>query len=143
MDHVCLCVTDVPESIRWYRRVLGLRLEHTSEPHFWPADPASPAFLCGGGAGDPVKVALLPLADPSKRIRDHHGAHMAFGVSKDEWERARDELPALLREALPESGGGGAVGSTAVEEADYGLQWSLFFSDPDNNILEVTTWEVD
>ena len=77
--------------------MLGLRLEHTSEPHFWPADPASPAFLCGGGAGDPVKVALLPLADPSKRIRDHHGAHMAFGVSKDEWERARDELPALLR----------------------------------------------
>jgi hypothetical protein len=32
--------------------------------------------------------------------------------------------------------------SLAVEEADYGLQRSLFFSDPDNNILELTTWDV-
>jgi hypothetical protein len=32
---------------------------------------------------------------------------------------------------------------TEVEEQDYGLQWSLFFSDPDNNILEVTTWDVE
>ena len=27
-----------------------------------------------------------------------------------------------------------------VEEQDYDLQLSLFFSDPDSNILEITTW---
>ena len=27
-----------------------------------------------------------------------------------------------------------------VDEQDYGLQLSLFFADPDNNMLEITAW---
>ena len=65
---------------------------------------------------------------------------MAFGVSRAEWERARAELPTLLKEAQDVASG---TGSTEVEEADYGIQWSLFFPDPDNNILEITTWDVE
>ena len=127
-------------SVLWYNKVLGLCLKHEAEPNFWPTNPSSPAFLVGGGANNAVKVALLPLADPNARIRDHRGAHMAFGVSRAEWERARAELPTLLKEAQDVAGG---TGSTEVEEADYGIQWSLFFPDPDNNILEITTWDID
>ena len=60
---------------------------------------------------------------------------MAFGLGNAEWEQARANLPELLRahQAHPRQ-------SVAVEEANYGLQLSLFFDDPDRNVLELTTW---
>ena len=66
------------------------------------------------------------------------GAHTAFGLDRNEYERARMHLPRILgfNRAHPDQ-------NVAVEEADYGIQWSMFFSDPDNNTLELTTWEVE
>ena len=33
-----------------------------------------------------------------------------------------------------------AASSTELELHDYELQLSMFFADPDNNIVEITTW---
>ena len=127
LDHVCVCVTDVDRSIAWYRGVLGLEHVFADEPSFG----RDPAFLRSGAAA----VALLPLGAKQRPVRDHLGAHFALGVDLAEWHRFRAALPALLSEHRA-----GAAHSTAVDAQDYGLQLSLFFSDPDANIVEVTTW---
>ena len=58
-------------------------------------------------------------------------------LTRAEFARARAELPALLAAERVS-----ASQSIEVEEADYGLQHCLFFSDPSHNILELTTWDV-
>jgi catechol 2,3-dioxygenase-like lactoylglutathione lyase family enzyme len=131
VDHVCLCATDIRRSIGWYRSVLGFELQHADQPNFWPTCPESPAFLRSGSA----QLALLPLPRAVAPVADHNGAHVAFGLGRAAWKDARGTLPGLLRQHRTHAGH-----SVAVEEADYGLQLSLFFDDPDRNVLELTTW---
>ncbi len=134
LDHVCVCVENIECAIQWYHAVLGLELRHTNEPCFYPTDPTSPAFLSSGGG---AAVALLPLAPEITATRNHHGAHFALTLTRAEFGRARADLPALLAaHRVTESQ------STEIEEADYGLQHCLFFSDPSHNIIELTTWDV-
>ena len=120
LDHVCVAVRDMDESLEWYERVLDFEHKYKNAESFGK----EPAFLQNGDA----KIALLPLTSSQIPIRNHNGAHFAFNVNREEFDRMRVELPKRLGE------------SQEVEEQDYGLQLSLFFSDPDNNILEITTW---
>lgn len=131
VDHVCLCVTDVERSIKWYHGILGVSLKYANEPNFYPKDVESPAFL----QKNDVRIALLPLSNPQHVIRDHRGAHVAFRVSGSEFKNTRKSLPVLLQNHRVHN-----KQNVEVEEYDYGIQKSLFFSDPDNNILEITTW---
>jgi catechol 2,3-dioxygenase-like lactoylglutathione lyase family enzyme len=88
--------------------------------------------------GEPICLALLPLpkAQWHSRVKNHNGAHVAFRVSRDEFERSRAELPmTLARHRLAHD-----THDTSMQVFDYGRQLSLFFSDPDNNVLELTTW---
>ena len=144
LDHVCVCVSDVEKSILWYSKVLGLRHSYKSEPHFFPSDASSPAFLsfpatssastastsCNNPTGG---VALLPLSHSSKPIQDHLGAHFAVRVDEAEFRRARNCLKDVLREV-------DATQEASVEYQDYGIQKSLFFRDPDKNIVEIACW---
>ena len=138
LDHVCVCVTDIEASIGWYRGVLGLNLRHGDEPHFYPNCASAPAFLTpdddddesGGG------VALLQLDDPTRRISDHRGAHFALRVDQAEFLRAaQGSLKSMLEEHRVHS-----QQSIGIEQFDYGIQRSLFFSDPDGNIVELASW---
>lgn len=108
-----------------------MQSRHEDQPHFYPTDPGSPAFLQRGEA----RVAIFELDSGQTPIGDHNGAHLAFNVSKSEFERARSDLPRLLEahRAHPEH-------TTALEFEDYGLQHSLFFWDPDDNMLELAMW---
>jgi catechol 2,3-dioxygenase-like lactoylglutathione lyase family enzyme len=128
IDHICVCVSDVDASIRWYERVLGLKHEYKDHPSFG----TDPAFMQAGSA----RIALLPLADGQVPISNHNGAHFAFNVDEEEWLQIREKLPTLLLEHRVSS-----AHNVVVDEEDYGLQLSLFFEDPDKNILEVTTWK--
>lgn len=127
LDHVCVVVSDVEKSIEWYGKVLGFTHRFEKEACFGK----DPAFLQNGTA----KIALLPLERGRSPIRDHRGAHAAFGVNREEFDTMRKELPDILRKhaITPDQ-------SVDIDEQDYDLQLSLFFSDPDRNILEITTW---
>lgn len=127
LDHVCVAVSDVRKSIEWYENVLGFTHRFREERAFG----MDPAFLTNGQA----KIALLPLRPGQSPIQDHRGAHVAFGVNREEFDHIRQKLPQRLREHAVSRDQ-----SVHVEEQDYELQLSLFFSDPDRNILEITTW---
>lgn len=131
MDHICLCVSDIEKSIIWYHNILGVTHKYNDTPNFYPYDLDSPAFL----QKNDVKIALLPLHKNQSPIKDHKGAHIAFNTNKIEFSKAKEKLPGLLIQFQVH-----ADQSIEVEECDYGIQKSLFFADPDNNILEVTTW---
>ena len=134
LDHVCVCVEDIEASIRWYGAVLGLEIQHADAACFFPTDRTAPAFLSSRTG---AAVALLPLSPVTAAIRNHRGAHFALALHRVEFARARADLPALLAaHRVTDSQ------SIEIEEADYGLQHCLFFSDPSHNIIELTTWEV-
>ena len=134
VDHVCLAVADIDASIGFYQDVLGLEHRYADEETFGK----DPAFL--QYPDHDTCVALIPLANPLARRR-HHGAHCAFSVSRDSFEWYRERLPGLVRAAKEVHGGSRDVLPTrVVDEQDYALQLSLFFSDLDNNMLEITTW---
>ena len=118
LDHVCVAVKDVDVSLDWYERVLDFKHKYADESSFGK----NPAFLQNGNA----KIALIPLARSQTPVKNHNGAHFAFNVDREEFDRMRVELPKRL--------------GCRVEEQDYDLQLSIFFSDPDSNILEITTW---
>mmetsp|Transcript_6216 Transcript_6216/g.9801 ORF Transcript_6216/g.9801 Transcript_6216/m.9801 type:complete len:151 (+) Transcript_6216:307-759(+) len=120
LDHVCLVSKDVERSVKWYQRVLGMSLRFNDEDHFWPRCKESPAFMERGGA----KVALLPV---QQGYRERLGDHFALTVSREEFKRAQRDLGKL-------------IGTEDIEQADYGRQLSLFFKDPDGNVVELTTW---
>ena len=95
-----------------------------------------PAFM---RVGEDVNIALLPLEKGAKPIKNHNGAHFAMTISKiDDFNC----LKASLRKLLKEFNVNNDVDHSHndVDFKDYGRQLSLFFSDPDNNILEFTHW---
>ncbi|EQC30995.1 hypothetical protein SDRG_11183 [Saprolegnia diclina VS20] len=125
LDHVCIVCKDVTKSIAFYERVLGAVHLYKDDPNFGQ----DPAFLRIGAA----QVALLPLAVGQAQIRDHNGAHFAM-TCKDAVDFAT--IKASLSSDLA------AHGTNAeVQYEDYGRQLSLFFSDLDDNILEITHWK--
>jgi catechol 2,3-dioxygenase-like lactoylglutathione lyase family enzyme/cytidylate kinase len=139
LDHVCVVVSDVERSIQWYENVLGLVKMHTSEEHFYPTEPSAPAFLSvpPSAAYPHGGVALLPLPKNSSMVQDHKGAHFALRVNEDSFVEAY--LGGLLRERLKMHQVHPGQ-PTDVEFCDYGVQQSLFFHDPDDNIVELALW---
>ncbi|OQR87682.1 hypothetical protein ACHHYP_08194 [Achlya hypogyna] len=125
LDHVCLVVKDVPKSIKFYEHVLGATHLYKDDPNFGE----DPAFLKVGSA----QIALLPLAATHKPIEDHNGAHFALSCSSTtDFERIKASLGGDLKE----------IGANdEVDFQDYGRQLSLFFSDLDGNIVEITHWK--
>ena len=106
-------------------------MQHLHADH--PSFGKDPAFM-RTASGD-VSVALLPLATNVQPIRDHRGAHFALTVAPDDFDAVAAELPERLLSART-----GTDHSVAVDVQDYGLQRSMFFEDPDRNIIELTCW---
>jgi len=117
LDHVGLAVSDVQRSIRWYRDVLGL------ERAFEDAWADYPAVLVRNGTG----VALFPAngAPIEPSTLDSLG-HAGFRVSREGFERAKEELRAAGIE---------------FRESDHRVAWSIYLLDPDRHLIEITTYE--
>lgn len=126
----CLYSDDLPRSVRFYQEELGLRLLESGERMcvFSVADKQVLLLFRRGGTLRPISTSggMIPPHDASGRL------HVAFAVSKDDfaaWEKH------LL-----------ARGITIESKVSWpsGGQ-SLFFRDPDKNLVELGTpglWEV-
>eukprot|EP00854_Cymbomonas_tetramitiformis_P001723 gene1723-2384_t len=149
IDHVCVVCEDVRRSILWYENVLGLTHELRDDPDFG----ITPAFLRAPGS-QMCAVALWPLEKGKRSVRDanagrypHNGAHFALRLTREDWDARRLQLPKLLHENLAHTSQKFGLrnrnldhDSCLVTAHDYGLQLSLFFMDPDQNMIELTTW---
>jgi catechol 2,3-dioxygenase-like lactoylglutathione lyase family enzyme len=119
LDHVSLNVRDRAASIAWYRDVLGL--EQKNEP----TDDDEPVFM--GDLGACIALFQAETASP-ERARESTGLrHVAFEVGKPDLERAQ----AHLRER-----------GVDFRLVDHAIAHSLYFRDPDGNVLELTTYEL-
>jgi catechol-2,3-dioxygenase len=115
-DHVHVFVQDRAAAEAWYGRVMGLA--RTPGLEFWAAD-GGPLTL--QDRDDTVHIALF------ERPRKENRATIALRVSADGFARWRSHLA-----SFPEL-------SVAVE--DHAVALSLYFSDPDGNPYEITTYE--
>ena len=116
MDHYAVNVADLKRSADWYQRILGFRVLHQ-----WKT-----TWMVGK---DNVKVGLFlrPNAKPLPDIdRQFIIQHVAFLVDGDKFDGIVAELK--------------ADGLTFDPPEDTGIAYSIFFHDPDNNLLEITTY---
>ena len=132
IDHVALPVRDIAVSKTWYAAVAGMEPFLEGDPDFCDENLA----MVSSGTGD-AKIALLKLPageSPLRGSREQKG-HVAFRVSHEEIRRLHSTLPQLLlaHRAHPQQ-------PLDIDVQDYGLQLSLFVTDPDGNEIEFTGW---
>ncbi len=121
IDHVAITCRDLESSKKFYTEVLGLEL--TNREH---QKPGVEYFLdCGASIvglmqGDP-KGAAHPFQDGGTGAN-----HFSFRVSTADFDRVVEELKAQK--------------VTIHFSKKREKSWSVYFSDPDGNKLEITAW---
>lgn len=119
-DHFALYVSDLERSTRWYQEVLGLEPKHVD---VWWGDDAH--FL---GYGDAL-VALFARG-PNERYSSQNmplSNHQAFRVSQAEYVAFKEHLTQR---------------QIAFHEMDHIISHSIYFQDPDDYWIEITTYEL-
>lgn len=121
IDHVALNAGDQARSIEWYQDVLGL------ERRYQEAWGDEPAVLCAGETCIALFSEPKPQAPASPQPDPVGLRHIAFRVDRRNFERAQTELR------------GRAI---AFDFSDHGIAHSIYFADPDEHEIELTTYEV-
>lgn len=116
-DHLHIYVKDRPAAEQWYARVLGFT--RVPEFEFW-ADENGPLML--RRVDSPFKIALFQRASEAQV----HST-IAFATSAQEFVSIKAHLTAELDQP------------PALE--DHDIAWSLYFTDPEGNPFEITTYE--
>jgi catechol 2,3-dioxygenase-like lactoylglutathione lyase family enzyme len=122
LDHIAITVSDLEASVKWYEQVLGLKNDH---PGLWGGVPVM-MFAVIGSSG----LALFP-AKANATLPDNLGnliatQHIAFRVSRASFEAAQAHLHDLR---IP------------FKFQDHDISHSIYFDDPDQHRLELTTYE--
>ena len=118
IDHVEVFVRDIDAAIRWYADVLGL-----SEIHRWNPEPVM--IGAGGTMLALFRTSQAAPATTDPRSRHDLGWHrVAWRTTKTGFEAAQQHL----RER----------GIKFRGPIDHDIAWSIYFNDPDGNLLEVT-----
>lgn len=128
IDHVELYVRDWDVATDWYERVLGLRPDDRFE-RWWETD-QGPLVLSSDGSG--ASLALFER-ETATRDRSVSPSRVAFRTDADGFRSFLDRLDDL---EMTDSAG---VRVTRTDVVDHGLSYSLYFTDPDGNRLELTT----
>ena len=118
LDHVSLNVSDRARSIAWYRDVLGL--EQRGEP---PRDDW-PVFM--GEFGACVALFQAQVDTPERQPESTGLRHVAFMVGRADLSAAQTRL---------------AEWEVEFRFEDHGSAHSIYFPDPDGNVIELTTYE--
>ena len=121
VDHIALTVSNTDASRDWYAAMFGLTRVLTD-------DGAPTQYL----VNENTKIALLPVQEGAKFVppvsQGPRACHAAFGVSGDTYNEYKSHLN--------EQG----IGFEELFHADCR---SIYFSDPDGYVLEVTTYDFD
>jgi catechol 2,3-dioxygenase len=118
LDHVSLNVGDRQRSIAWYRDVLGLEQRGRPGRDDWPV------FM--GEFGACVALFQAQTESPERDDESTGLRHVAFMVGRDALAQARTRLDEHGIEFRFE---------------DHGNAHSLYFPDPDGNVIELTTYD--
>ncbi len=116
IDHVHVYVSDRAKAAQWYSEVMGFSTNAKFE--VWADDPLGPLTI--EDASGHIHLALF------QREQFHPTSTIAFKVSGEgflEWKYL------LEKHGL------------AVRCSDHDLAWSMYFSDPDGNAHEITTYD--
>jgi catechol-2,3-dioxygenase len=116
-DHVHIFVADRSAAEVWYQEVLGF--EVVSELEFWAANGGPLTLKDGSGS---IHLALFERDVKPCR------STVALRTSADQYRRWKQHLSSLL--------------PGRVTEENHDLSMSLYFSDPDGNPFEITTYEL-
>lgn len=124
LDHVALPAHDAEATWRFYTEILGLRLLDACSGDDWGGQPwLMMVFACADGrtlALSARRGADVPASDAATAdVR-----HVAFAVA------TQGEL-AAWRERL-------RAQRIELREEDHGTQQSLYFDDPNGNVVEIT-----
>lgn len=117
-DHIHVHVCDRAASEEWYARVMGLG--RVAELEFW-APNGGPLTI--GNASGTIHLALFER--PAEKCR----STIALAVTASGLLAWRRHLAQVL--------------GHSVEVVDHEVSWSLYFSDPDGNPYEITSYEYD
>ena len=116
IDHIHVMVADRAAAEAWYARVFGMR--RIEELAFW-AEGGGPLTLAS--AEGLIHLALF------ERPRQPNRATIAIGVTAPQFLAWRKHLQAEL--------------GAEPKLEDHALSWSMYFSDPDGNPYEITTYD--
>ncbi len=125
LGHVLIGVRDLEKAKDFYTRILGFQVLEQDPEH-------GGVFLALGGAGNTLD--LFPCTNPAAAAPDAGGAtnglgvrHTAFAVATE--QDLKDAWFALKEAGVP-----------ILRAVDHVSQKSLYFHDPDGNLLEIV-WE--
>ncbi|EMA63673.1 hypothetical protein C469_02421 [Halorubrum lipolyticum DSM 21995] len=131
MDHVELYVTDWDDAASWYERVLGVTPETTFE-EWWQTE-VGPLML---SVDETTKLALFER-ESAVRGQEVSPHRIAFQTDVDGFLSFIDRLETL---ELTDRDGDPVTPDDVV---DHELSYSIYFTDPDGNWLELTTNDYD
>ena len=117
-DHIHVYVSDRAAAESWYERVFGFR--RIDDLAFWATD-GGPLVIANESGS--VHIALF-----ERPPKPNHST-IALHVS-------REAFLAWLPHARAELG-------TTLEPVDHDVCWSVYFSDPDGNPYEITSFDYD
>lgn len=116
IDHIHVFVSDRAAAERWYADVMGLK--RINELEFWAADRGP---LTIGDQSGAIHLALFEQAAQKCR------STIALGATAKQFLDWRAHLTKALRRS--------------IEPVDHQVAWSLYFSDPDENPFEITSYD--
>ena len=119
IDHVAMGVRNIERSAKWYIDVLGFERLHEG---MWNG---VPTFIGKGNTG----IALFPATHEAKSSahREIRMLHLAFRANRENFLAAQRELK---KRAIK------------FEFQDHEIAQSIYFCDPDEHQLEITTYEL-
>jgi catechol 2,3-dioxygenase-like lactoylglutathione lyase family enzyme len=117
-DHIHVYTPDRAAAEKWYARVMGFT--RVQDLAFWAPD-GGPLTL--GDASGTIHLALFER--PAEKCR----STIALAATAAQFLEWRAHL-------------GDALGRT-IDAVDHGVSWSLYFSDPDGNPYEITSYEYE